>query len=184
MLCLLNVSEPTFCGNPKTVQPWYTYDSRFNGLLSPDITSLYVDYILLRRDHAAPPEWNNYVIQASSYPANWSGTRARGYELSDHFPVAGFARSADAPSPVTTRVARDREEHPGVSSSVVYYAPCPPASVRRSACATGGPVDGLGDGVCSNKLTVLCFRLKRMPIAAIYRAGSGGTSLDKSVKTM
>jgi endonuclease/exonuclease/phosphatase family metal-dependent hydrolase len=98
MLCVLNVSEPVYGRQPEADGPWYTYDSRLNALVRPEEASLYIDYIFVRRDHAEPALWHNDVIAARSFPANWDGGSARGYEFSDHFPVAAYIQTADAPA--------------------------------------------------------------------------------------
>ncbi len=104
MLCVLNVGDPKFGGNPAISPRRYTWDTRLNGLLSPQVESpLYIDYLLVRRDHLQPTAWHNDVIYASPFPVSWDSGRARGYEYSDHFPVAGYVDSADAPDPITTR---------------------------------------------------------------------------------
>ena len=107
MLCVLNVSPPDFAGNPAISPPRYTWDTRLDGLLSPqDGSPQYIDYLLLRRDHLQPAAWYNDVIYASPFPVSWDSGRARGYEYSDHFPVAGYSDPASAPDPITTRVSR------------------------------------------------------------------------------
>lgn len=107
MLCVLKASEPVFGGNPAISPPRYTWDTRLNGLLlsSPD-RPLYIDYLLVRRDHRQPAAWYNDVIYASPFPVTWDSGYARGYEYSDHFPVAGYSDPAAAPDPITTRVRR------------------------------------------------------------------------------
>jgi endonuclease/exonuclease/phosphatase family metal-dependent hydrolase len=120
MLCALNVSEPIFSGNPEMSAPWYTWDTHLNGLLSPDLESLYIDYLLVRRDHAQPAAWHNDVIYASPFPVTWNSGYARGYEYSDHFPVAGYSDPADTPPPITTRVLRCAPDE------LTCDAPCPP----------------------------------------------------------
>jgi endonuclease/exonuclease/phosphatase family metal-dependent hydrolase len=98
MKCVLNVSEPVYGGPPEADALWYTYDTQLNAMLKPEEASAYIDYILVRRDHAQPAQWHNDVIPISSFPANWDGGSARGYELSDHFPGAGYIHAADAPA--------------------------------------------------------------------------------------
>jgi endonuclease/exonuclease/phosphatase family metal-dependent hydrolase len=90
MLCTLNASAPVYDGDPALEPPWYTYDGLFNKLLSPEAGRLYVDYILVREDHAQPSQWRNVVLRPTAFPSNWDDGSERGYELSDHFPVAGY----------------------------------------------------------------------------------------------
>jgi endonuclease/exonuclease/phosphatase family metal-dependent hydrolase len=105
MLCVLDVSAPTFGGNPAISPPRYTWDTRLNGLLlSSTDRPLYIDYLLVRRDHLQPTAWYNDVIYASPFPVSWDSGYARGYEYSDHFPAAGYSDPADAPDPITTRI--------------------------------------------------------------------------------
>jgi endonuclease/exonuclease/phosphatase family metal-dependent hydrolase len=108
MLCVLNVSAPVFGGNPAMSPPLYTWDTRLNGLLSPQLdgSPLYIDYLLMRRDHRQPAAWHNDVVYASPFPVSWDSGYARGYEYSDHFPVVGYSDPVDAPDPITTRVSR------------------------------------------------------------------------------
>jgi sphingomyelin phosphodiesterase len=97
MLCALHASAPLYGGDPVLPEPRYTWDGLLNALLNPEVGRLYLDYILLRDDHAQPAQWRNYVLRVTASPDNWSDGETRGYEFSDHFPVAGFVDEADSP---------------------------------------------------------------------------------------
>ena len=88
MLCVLKASEPVFGGNPAISPPRYTWDTRLNGLLLSVTTTvpLYIDYLLVRRDHRQPAAWHNDVIYASPFPGTWDSGYAPRLRVFRSFP--------------------------------------------------------------------------------------------------
>jgi endonuclease/exonuclease/phosphatase family metal-dependent hydrolase len=97
MLCMLKVSVPIYGGDPVLEPPWYTYDGMLNKLLSSDVGQFYLDYVFVRDGHAQSLQLQNVVLRPTAFPFNWDDGSTRGYELSDHFPVAGFFANSDSP---------------------------------------------------------------------------------------
>jgi sphingomyelin phosphodiesterase len=74
-----------------------SWDPESNGIAaynSPSLTSEYLDYIFVSRNHAQPSHWHNQSLDVIS--TNWEIGNNRFQELSDHYPISAFSYANDA----------------------------------------------------------------------------------------
>lgn len=94
MRCVLDLAEPAYTGTVELDPPWYTFDGQRNDLIEEQEGRAYIDYVLIHAAYAQPDHWTNRVLWPTSLPATWEQEDQSCYELSDHYPVVGFANRA------------------------------------------------------------------------------------------
>lgn len=87
MLATLQVNAPDVYAGFAT-----SWDPESNGIAGsnyPDLKREYLDYIFVSKNHAQPSYWHNQAIDETS--PRWQNEDHYYEELSDHYPIAGFA---------------------------------------------------------------------------------------------